>query len=71
MSISARIALVALTALLGACASHPPPAPAPVARPVVFASPQPSSQEADDVLFRALGLVGTPYRWGQYPGLRF
>ncbi len=64
MSISARIALVALTALLGACASRPPPPPAPVARPVVFASPQPTSPEAEDVLFRALGLVGTPYRWG-------
>ncbi|SEI24835.1 C40 family peptidase [Pseudomonas asplenii] len=64
MSISARIALVALTALLGACASRPPPPPAPVARPVVFVSPQPTSPEAEDVLFRALGLVGTPYRWG-------
>ncbi|BBP75371.1 MULTISPECIES: C40 family peptidase [Pseudomonas] len=64
MSTSARIALIALTALLGACASHAPPPPAPVARPVVFASPQPSSPEAEDVLFRALGLVGTPYRWG-------
>ncbi len=63
MSTLARIALIALTALLGACAGHAPP-PAPVARPVVFASPQPSSPEAEDVLFRALGLVGTPYRWG-------
>ncbi len=24
----------------------------------------PSSPAADDVLFRAIGLVGTPYRWG-------
>ena len=64
MSTTARIALIAFTALLGACAGHAPPPPAPVARPVVFASPQPSSPEAEDVLFRALGLVGTPYRWG-------
>ncbi|WP_338523013.1 C40 family peptidase [Pseudomonas batumici] len=64
MSTSARIALIALTALLGACAGHAPPPPAPVARPLVFAPQQPSSPEAEDVLFRALGLVGTPYRWG-------
>ncbi len=68
MSISARIALVALTALLGACASRPPPPPAPVARPVVFASPQPTSPEAEDVLFRpdsgfdCSGLIGYVYR---------
>jgi cell wall-associated NlpC family hydrolase len=31
---------------------------------VVTAPPQVLSQAAEDVLFRALGLVGTPYRWG-------
>lgn len=31
--------------------------------PVAF-NPAPSSPAAEDVLFRAIGLVGTPYRWG-------
>lgn len=39
----------ALALMLGACATTPPP---------------PSSRVANDVLFRAIGLVGTPYRWG-------
>ena len=62
MSTSARLALMFLAALLSACASRTPP-PAPIQAPVVFAPSQPSPV-ADDVLFRALGLVGTPYRWG-------
>lgn len=63
MSTSARLALICLAALLSACASHAPP-PAPVRAPVVFAPSQPLAPAAEDVLFRALGLVGTPYRWG-------
>lgn len=45
--------------LLSACSSPPPPAP-----------PHPSSTTtipsdiANEVLFRALGLVGVPYQWG-------
>jgi cell wall-associated NlpC family hydrolase len=38
-----------LALLLGACATTPP---------------SPSARLANDVLFRAIGLVGTPYRWG-------
>jgi cell wall-associated NlpC family hydrolase len=38
-----------LALLLGACATTPPPPP---------------SRAANDVLFRAIGLVGTPYHWG-------
>lgn len=54
-----RLAILALAALLTACASKAPPPPP------VIASPAPQfSPVADDVLFRALGLVGTPYRWG-------
>jgi cell wall-associated NlpC family hydrolase len=69
---AARIGLAALTALaLAACASHPRrheatfksshsalaslPARAPSAA---------SAQVANDVLFRAMALVGTPYKWG-------
>lgn len=63
--------LIGMLALLAACASHPPrhestyrnshssladlPARAPSAA---------SAGTANDVLFRAIALVGTPYRWG-------
>lgn len=63
MSTSARLALLVFAALLSACASRIPP-PAPVVQAPVFTSAQTFSPAADDVLFRALGLVGTPYRWG-------
>ena len=63
MTMSARLALIFFAALLSACASRTPP-PAKVVRAPVFAPTQSFSPVADDVLFRALGLVGTPYRWG-------
>ncbi|MFP0198912.1 MULTISPECIES: C40 family peptidase [Pseudomonas] len=64
MTMSARFALMFFAALLSACASRTPP-PAPMVRaPIVFGSSQTFSPVAEDVLFRALGLVGTPYRWG-------
>ena len=64
MTMSARLAIIFIAALLSACASRTPP-PAPVVRaPIVFGPSQAFSPEAQDVLFRALGLVGTPYRWG-------
>ncbi|KIP95742.1 MULTISPECIES: C40 family peptidase [Pseudomonas] len=64
MTMSARLTLIICAALLSACASRTPP-PAPVVRaPIVFAPSQAFSPAAEDVLFRALGLVGTPYRWG-------
>lgn len=63
MSTSARLALLIFAALLSACASRTPP-PAPVIRTPVFAPSQAFSPVAEDVLFQALGLVGTPYRWG-------
>lgn len=43
--------------LLHACAGAPE-RPAPIVRPA------PATGSANDVLFRALGLVGTPYRYG-------
>ncbi|WP_271411557.1 C40 family peptidase [Pseudomonas sp. Q1-7] len=55
-----RFAILALAALLTACASKAPPSSPVVISPV----PQQFSPAAEDVLFRALGLVGTPYRWG-------
>jgi len=65
MSTSARLILVVCAALLSACASRPPPAPVAVKpKPVFNYSTQNFSPVAEDVLFRALGLVGTPYRWG-------
>ena len=66
MSITVRLGLITLVAaLLGACASHaPPPSKPRVVRPVAPMTSEYSSPAAEDVLFRALGLVGTPYRWG-------
>ena len=65
MSTSARLILILCAALLSACASRPPPAPVAVKpKPVFNYSTQNFSPAAEDVLFRALGLVGTPYRWG-------
>ncbi|MFI8747850.1 C40 family peptidase [Pseudomonas sp. NPDC077186] len=59
MPVTTRVALLVLALLLSACSSRAP-------------TPQPSYPPAtgqfqggaDDVLFRALGLVGTPYRYG-------
>ncbi|MBX9761815.1 MAG: C40 family peptidase [Pseudomonadaceae bacterium] len=61
MAAIARLSVLLAAALLSACSSR---APAPVAPP---AAPPPVSYShgnANDVLFRALGLVGTPYRYG-------
>ena len=64
MAMLARFAFLSLAALLAACSSHAP-APAPVVKPkVIFNQQGSSSPMAEDVLFRAIGLVGTPYRWG-------
>jgi cell wall-associated NlpC family hydrolase len=43
--------------LLHACAG-------PATRPGPIVRPQAAAEKANDVLFRALGLVGTPYRYG-------
>ena len=59
----ARFAFLSLAALLAACSSRAP-APAPVVQPQVSYSQPSPSPIADDVLIRAIGLVGTPYRWG-------
>ncbi len=64
MSTMARVALLTLASLLGACASHTPPPPVAQKQVVFSNTPEDTSPIAADVLFRALGLVGTPYRWG-------
>jgi len=59
MPLPARLTLILLAALMAACAGTGRP-PAPVATPSVY----PSTGAAEEVLFAALGLVGTPYRYG-------
>ncbi|MEO4047288.1 C40 family peptidase [Pseudomonas sp. CAU 1711] len=57
MHFTARLSLLALAALLTACAGNPP----------VEHSPSPfatTDASASDVLISAIGLVGTPYRYG-------
>lgn len=55
--------VLACVGLLSACSSKPPVV---TDAPVVKKSPVPQfrSGKAEEVLFRAIGLVGTPYRWG-------
>ena len=57
LSLAAALAVAA--ASLGGCGSGPPPR-----RIASEAHDLPVSARANDVLFRALGLVGTPYRYG-------
>ncbi|MBA1264247.1 C40 family peptidase [Stutzerimonas stutzeri] len=60
MPFLARLSILLLTALLlGACAGRQPVEPQ-----VIAPALQPVSGAAEDVLFTALGLVGTPYRYG-------
>jgi len=62
MLVLQRIIFLAVLASLAACASRTPPSPPPVVN--APAAPVYNSQAADDILIRAIGLVGTPYRWG-------
>lgn len=52
--------LLMVLLVLGACTSDPP---LPPSEPPL-ASPKAALPKANEILFRALGLVGTPYRWG-------
>lgn len=62
MHVSIRLLGLASVVLLAACSSN-----APVHEPVTPTQSSASAffnPTADDVLFRAIGLVGTPYVWG-------
>ena len=49
--------LIGLALLLAGCASSPPPRQR-------AAFPTPTDSQASDIAIHAMGLVGTPYRWG-------
>ena len=57
MHFTARLSLLALVALLTACAGNPPSQESSHPFPIV-------SGDADDVVISAIGLEGTPYRYG-------
>lgn len=59
MPLPARLTIILLAALLTACAGR-----SPVLEPTGVPPEPVSATAANDVLFRALGLVGTPYRYG-------
>jgi cell wall-associated NlpC family hydrolase len=59
MPVTTRVALLVLALLLSACSSR-----APTPQPSYTPATGQFQGGADDVLFRALGLVGTPYRYG-------
>ncbi|MVW77228.1 C40 family peptidase [Pseudomonas xionganensis] len=61
MTVIARFSLLALLAMLAACSSRAPQPESPPAQSTPLSLFNPA---ASDVLFRALGLVGTPYRYG-------
>ncbi|MBS4151002.1 C40 family peptidase [Pseudomonadota bacterium DY0742] len=67
MPLPARLTIILLAALLTACAGR-----SPVLEPSGVPPEPVSATAANDVLFRALGLVGTPYRYGgNTPGSGF
>ena len=61
VSIMRRHCLVLTSLLLTACASKPPSQPRPTAG---TRAPSLSSEQSRDIAIHALGLVGTPYRYG-------
>nr|WP_298144092.1 C40 family peptidase [uncultured Pseudomonas sp.] len=61
MPVTLRVVLLSFLALLGACSSS---SRAPVPQAPVYSTESSYHGGAEDVLFRALGLVGTPYHYG-------
>ena len=57
-----RLALILCAAALTACGG---PRPKPGAPPARYGTPAHRGEaQPNDILFRAIGLVGTPYHWG-------
>jgi cell wall-associated NlpC family hydrolase len=56
--------LMALSLMLGGCGTAPPARPGASAFEPSELSSRLSSEQADDVTLYAVGLVGTPYRYG-------
>ena len=54
--------LLLAAALLAGCSSTPPPATSAASRSAVYSRLSP--EQASDIAIHALGLVGTPYRYG-------
>ncbi len=68
-ALTRHYAAVLLALLLAACASRPPVQPTGASEPRALRSTRTSAAEpldlrADDVLMQAMGLIGTPYRYG-------
>ena len=53
---------LAVALLLAGCSSTPPPAPSAASRGAAYSRLSP--EQASDIAIHALGLVGTPYRYG-------
>ena len=58
------IGLIVAVALLSACGAHRPRAPVPRSIQYSARTPEQLRANPNDILFRAIGLVGTPYRYG-------
>jgi len=58
------IALLAATSLLMACGTHRTRPAAPATIRYAARTPEQLRANPNDILFRAIGLVGTPYRYG-------
>ena len=56
LHLAAFALMVGLALLLGGCASSP--------RPARYDLPTLTTDQSSDIAIHALGLVGTPYRWG-------
>jgi len=54
-----KLVLIAAVTVIGACSMHPKHG-----QPFVLPEHQRGGVNANDILFRAIGLVGTPYRYG-------
>ena len=56
--------LIVAVALLSACGPHRTKAPPPSSVRYTTRTPEQLRSNPNDILFRAIGLVGTPYRYG-------